>query len=224
MTACVINGDSDMYGLGIRIGFYLQWYGAILASWIAPSEINAMRFSNSLFVAATFLALIVQTAKSELQPVEIYIVLLLTFGYYLYFVPLFLWRLVTGCSPLLDPSRWPRKKQGAVFSVLNFMLLGSVSVFQVWFWVNQITHPDDSNCEVFGFAFTKVRLNNLAFEVFNIVLYSLLLVTCISVLIISLCVLVKWIEEDKGGMPRCDSSHLSYFYLYIIFKILTDLQ
>ncbi|KAN0080492.1 hypothetical protein V8E54_003696 [Elaphomyces granulatus] len=202
MTSCVINGNSDMYGLGIRVGFYLQWYGAILASWIAPSEINALRFSNSLFVGATFLALIIQTAESELQPVEIYIILLLAFGYYLYFVPLFLWRLVTGCSPHLDPSRWPRKKQGTVFSVLNFILLGSVSVFQMWFWANQIAHPsDESDCEVFAFAFIKVRLDNQAFNIFNIVLYTLLLVTCIFVLSVALLVLMNWIEEDKGAMP-----------------------
>jgi hypothetical protein len=68
-----------MYGLGIRIGFYLQWYSAIVASWIAPSEINSLRFTNSLFIAATFLALVIQTAGGNLHSSAAHIWLLSLF-------------------------------------------------------------------------------------------------------------------------------------------------
>lgn len=121
-----------MYGLGIRIGFYLQWYSAILASSVAPSEINSLRFSNSLFIAATFVALIVQTARDTLDPIDIYIVSLLMFGFNFYLVPLFLYRAVIGCSPAWDPSRWPRVKQGRTFSLLNWVLVIGASAFQLW--------------------------------------------------------------------------------------------
>jgi hypothetical protein len=102
-----------------------------LASWIAPDEVPGMSFSNSLFVSATFLALVIQTVHGNLRPVETYIVLLLTFGGYLYFVPMYLWRLVICGNPQLDPSRWPRVLAGPVFSVLNFLLLVPVSSFQL---------------------------------------------------------------------------------------------
>jgi hypothetical protein len=85
-SICSTPGNPDMYGLGIRIGFYLQWYSAILASSVAPSEINPLRFSNSLFIAATFLALIIQTARDTLDPIDIYIVSLLIFGFNFYLV------------------------------------------------------------------------------------------------------------------------------------------
>ena len=90
-----------MYGLGIRLGFYFQWVGAILARIMAPSEIKSLTFSNDLFVAATFLALIISTANDvyNLQPVETYIVLLLMFGTYLVLVPIYIWRLLTACDP-----------------------------------------------------------------------------------------------------------------------------
>jgi hypothetical protein len=91
MSACTITGNPDMYGLGIRIGFYMQWYGAILAAWIAPSEVPGLRFWNPLFIAATFLALLIQTVEKTLHPVEIYTILLLTFGGYFHFVPLYIW-------------------------------------------------------------------------------------------------------------------------------------
>ena len=90
-----------MYGLGIRLGFYFLWYGAILARWIAPSEVKNLAFSQDLFVAATFLALIILTANDirSLEPVETYIVLLLMFGAYLALVPIYIWRLLTACDP-----------------------------------------------------------------------------------------------------------------------------
>ena len=101
MAVCKIKGNSDMYGLGIRLGFYLLWYGAILARWMAPSEIKSVGYTTDVFVAATFLALIILTAEDveSLQPVETYIVLLLMFGAYLALVPMYLWRLVTACDP-----------------------------------------------------------------------------------------------------------------------------
>ena len=107
MAVCQFSGNSDMYGLGIRLGYYLQWFGAIFASWIAPSEVNSLRFSIDLFVAATFLALVILTANDadSLEPVEIYIVLLLMFGAYLALVPIYLLRMVTRCDPYWDPSR-----------------------------------------------------------------------------------------------------------------------
>ena len=129
MSACGFSGNTDMYGLGIRIGFYLQWYGTILATWIAKSEVPGMRLANSLFVSTTFLALVIQIVRNNLRPVKIYIILLLTFGAYLYFVPLYIWRLLIGCTPRWDPSRYPRVRNGKVFSRLNFLLLISVSLF-----------------------------------------------------------------------------------------------
>lgn len=76
-----------MYGLGNRIGFYLKWFTGDLASWIARSEVNGIRLTNSVFIAATFLAIVIRTSLnvSKLQVVEVYIILLLTFGYYLVF-------------------------------------------------------------------------------------------------------------------------------------------
>jgi tellurite resistance protein TehA-like permease len=60
-----------------------------------------------LFISATFLALVIQTVHHGIYEVEIYIILLITFGAYLFIIPSLLWRLATGCQPLLDPSRLP---------------------------------------------------------------------------------------------------------------------
>lgn len=99
-----------MYGLGIRIGFYLQPYAGDLASWLALSEVDGIRLTNSVFIAATFLALLIQVIVdvSNLQVVKVYVILLLTFDYYLFLVPLYIWRLLIKYHPALNSFRFPR--------------------------------------------------------------------------------------------------------------------
>ncbi|KAJ4353472.1 uncharacterized protein N0V89_005202 [Didymosphaeria variabile] len=108
MAVCTIDGNSDMYGLGIRLGYYFLWYGAILARWMAPSEVKNVAFSTDMFVAATFLALIILTESDidNLEPAETYIVLLLMFGAYLALVPIYVWRLLTACDPYWVSKAW----------------------------------------------------------------------------------------------------------------------
>jgi hypothetical protein len=119
--SCSLDGSSGMYGLGIRLSFYLQWYSSILALWLALSEIEGLRFTNSLFVASAFLALIISTSNdaSGLQPVGIYVTLLLTFGYYLFLIPLYAWRVVTTGKASLGPTRWPVVRPTALYNVLT---------------------------------------------------------------------------------------------------------
>lgn len=79
-TPCYFNGNTAMYGLGIRIGYYLQWFSAIFADWKAPSEVNNLREANTLFTTATFLATVIQVSRNALEIVEVYIVLVLIVG------------------------------------------------------------------------------------------------------------------------------------------------
>ncbi|KAK4241712.1 hypothetical protein C8A03DRAFT_40933 [Achaetomium macrosporum] len=178
--SCGFVGNSDMYGFGIRIGFYLQWYGGIAANWLAQSEVKGLRLADSLFISATFLALIIQTPMATLQPVEIYIILLLTYGSFYFLVPLYFWRLATACNPLRDPTRWTRVKPGRVYSVACFGLLMAETSFQLWFWctgINTIPREAlDADCPEYGFLFARVALNNPLFIAGNIMLNLLLLI------------------------------------------------
>jgi hypothetical protein len=215
MSSCNFNGDADMYGVGIRVGFYLQWFGTILASWVATAEVKGLRFINSLFVAATFLALVIQIDRDrresdDLRPVEIYIILLLTFGGYLYFVPLYIWRGLTCCQPMFDPSRYPRVSTGPVFSFLNFLLLLSVSIFQLWFGFDRAGSAKVTfGCQEYGFFFSRVRLNERGFVVGNILLHFFILLGCAGVLVITVMKIMRrnWLREmydDHGSTISTD--------------------
>jgi hypothetical protein len=191
-----------MYGLGIRLGFYFQWFGTLLALWVARGEVQGMRLSNSMFVAATFLALIIQTEKNNLKPVEIYIILLMTFGGYLYFVPVYIWRFSTGFAPKWDPSRYPLVHAGKVFSALNFLLLVSVSLFQLWFWISKVGSVGLDECQEYGFFFAQLRLSGKGFVAIKILFHFFLLLCCLVVLYRTMAKQLGMLKEKEPKKIR----------------------
>jgi len=210
MATCQINGNSDMYGLGIRIGYYLQWYSAILAAWIAPSEVPTLRVALIFFTSATFLATIIQATKKSLEAAETYIILLLTFGSSLYLLPLLLWRFITGFNPKLDPSRFPRAKApGSTSNHLYNLLVMGVLSFQIWFWVHETPPIDHRSCQEFGFLFTKVRLNSHWFRALNIALATAQLAAMLALRIIR-CFIRKPVLKDNPDFVPSKSSVLIF--------------
>jgi hypothetical protein len=201
MPACVFEGDSDMYGLGIRIGFYLTWLADSLAPWIRRSEVASTRVTITVFIAATFLALVIQTAKdsSRHKPVEVYIILLLCFGEYFAFVPIYAWRFLLRFHPYWDPSRYPRVEVPNDYSLFNWILLTAVSGYQIYFWVHRVPELDDQTCQEFGFLFAKIKLNEKAFQIVNIVFHVLILFVCVAILCIVFSYLgVKHDDDDRN--------------------------
>jgi hypothetical protein len=187
MGPCNFNGNSDMYGLGIRLGFYLQWFAGVLANLLVEGkdrerraamkdEVKGVRFTLALFVAATFLALLIQTIVDvrNLQVVDVYVTLLLTFGAYLSLIPIYLWRIVTCFKAEWDPTRFPRVASGAVYTNLTLCLLLAVTSFQLWFWFARVPQLTGLPCQEYGFLFTKVQLNSVASRLLNIILSFLL--------------------------------------------------
>lgn len=182
---CNFPGNSDMYGLGIRVGYYLQWYGGLIAAWICPLEIPTLRMTYSFFVASTFLALLIQvTEEANIQVVEIYITLLFTFGSSLLLLPILLWRIVTRCRSRFDPSRFARAPSGSRASnFLNSLLLVAVLAFQTWFWISRVPRSGMSTCSQYGFLFTRIPLDSMGFRVLNLTLSLLLLLIVLGFLI-----------------------------------------
>jgi hypothetical protein len=217
MALCIFDGNTDMYGIGIRLGFYLQWFSAILARFLVPkrfrdhrkehpmkNEATGLRFSNNLFAAATFLALLILIGGdvSSLQVVEVYVVLLLTFGYSLALVPIYLWRLLTLCSPRWDPTRWPITWPSKVESNLTFLLITGVASFQLWFWFGRVSQLHNLTCQEYGFLMAKVRLNLPVMQAVHILLYFAVLLSCVTMILRSKLKDVEKISKKKGKTPR----------------------
>ncbi|KAF7900068.1 hypothetical protein EAF00_004404 [Botryotinia globosa] len=135
----IIDGNSDIYGLSIRIGFYLQWYASIFASAprgssgkVTSDEVQGLIFSTVLLTVATFLALIIQ--KSALQLAEVYIILLLVVGYHYYFIPKMFMALLSFIKQLLKGEKdetWQKKNRGREFILLAGLFFCAISCFQL---------------------------------------------------------------------------------------------
>ncbi|KAJ9156294.1 hypothetical protein NKR23_g1250 [Pleurostoma richardsiae] len=100
-------------------------------------------------------------------PAEIYVVLLLVFGSFYLTIPLFLWRLITGCSPNWDPSRWPRAPSSPGLSVVSFLLSLVLLGYQMWFWTAGVKERR-LDCQQYGFLFAKIPIDNGGFIAWNI--------------------------------------------------------
>lgn len=181
MALCHVSENSDTYGVGIRIAFYLQWFGMIVTSWALESDALNLKLINALTTAATSVGLILNLER--LQSVEIYIVLLLACGTLYFTVPIYFWRLVTCCRPWWDPERWTKIKTGWLFRALNSSMYGALLSLHIWFWCKGVherreTDPEvdaDADCEQFGFLFAQVRLDESGLVILNIIFHFTIL-------------------------------------------------
>lgn len=72
---CAISGQADIYGLGIRISLYLQWYTGILAYVYSRSEAHLPITTNYLIAIAVGIACMVH--HDDIYSLEIMIVAIL---------------------------------------------------------------------------------------------------------------------------------------------------
>ncbi|KAK3313328.1 hypothetical protein B0H66DRAFT_349221 [Apodospora peruviana] len=124
-TDCAVQGNADVYGLGIRIDFCSQWYGTILADWLAPAEVPSLRNTNAFFLTATLIALII--LRNDLKILEVCIVLLLFFGSSLYTLLVVYWRAFTCLSERLDPMGFTGAKPRGKMSSCSGLYFCSLS-------------------------------------------------------------------------------------------------
>jgi hypothetical protein len=81
-TCGPIDGNPDFYGLGIRIGIYLQWISTWLSLLVDPNSAQSTYDGNSVFVFAIAIATIVAIQSDATRPIEIYIMLQITIGFF----------------------------------------------------------------------------------------------------------------------------------------------
>jgi hypothetical protein len=135
--------------------------------------------------------------KNNLDTVEVYIILLLTFGATMNTLVVLIWRIATGFNKRWDPTRWPRAKApGPTFNLLYALFLMAVVVFQIWFWSVKIPELNGNSCVQYGFLFSKIRLNARWFRGLHIALFSLLLGWLVMLRVLTT---VAWWRKKKGN-------------------------
>ena len=73
-TCTPFEGNSDLYGLGIRLGVYLQWISAWISLLLDPNSAQSIYDTNSVFVFAIMVASLI-AAQQGTAAIEVYIML-----------------------------------------------------------------------------------------------------------------------------------------------------
>ncbi|KAK1767226.1 hypothetical protein QBC33DRAFT_515387 [Phialemonium atrogriseum] len=81
MSTCKsLEGNSDFYGLGIRIGIYLQWGSAWLSLLLDPESAQGVLDANSVSLFAVAIATVI-AASRDAPAIEMYIMLQILLGF-----------------------------------------------------------------------------------------------------------------------------------------------
>lgn len=80
-TQCTFEGNPEIYSLGIRLGIYLQWISALMANLLHANGVQDMLATNTIFLLALFIALVISTTTSAIQSAEVVILLQLCVGF-----------------------------------------------------------------------------------------------------------------------------------------------
>lgn len=181
---CIIAGNSDLYGLGIRMSFYLLWFAVLIGERFQEQHAKVLRGAELILAYAVFLGLAMATSSGYLFAAEAYIALLLISTTVYLLVPRHTSDLVAWIRPDLGLG-----SQHAGFGIIAtarclFVLI--VITLHMWFWgtgvdsasIDRMLREQGGGCQPpqqFGFAFSPVELRLGGFRALNVLLMLALL-------------------------------------------------
>ncbi|KAF0327044.1 hypothetical protein GQ607_005808 [Colletotrichum asianum] len=80
---CAIDGNGDLYGLGVRIGVYCQWVSSWTRMLVDEESIEDVHGVNAIFVFAVIIATILAQVHRDVKPIELYIMLQISLGFFI---------------------------------------------------------------------------------------------------------------------------------------------
>lgn len=172
---CLIAGNPDMYGLGIRVSFYLMWICTLCLGLLEQEHIAILYVGELVLDAAVFLGLVMAASVGHLQAAEVYIVMLLLSTTVYLFFPRHAADLVMVICPHLGLRLNKRAHENYVAAARS--LYGIVIVgLQLWFWISEVDYDGKGgSCQQFGFLFGPIDLNNAGLKAMHIIVLILAL-------------------------------------------------
>lgn len=153
---CTFAGNSDLYGLGIRIGIYLQWISGFLAICFHAESVPGTLSTNTIFLLALFIALAIITTNHTVTAPEVIILLQFCFGFL--FSVSSTWGLRVK-TRIASPKRYKERVEFPLLgSTIRIFLGSAICFYNVWFWFVGIDKLRDPACHPIGFLFARVDL------------------------------------------------------------------
>lgn len=161
-AGCQINGNGDIYGLGVRTGIYLQWATAIITENVHQAEIPATRTAGNCYQTAMLAGLIriSQYPEDDALALEGYIVLLFCFAG--------VWASASGLQGIgqkkSDSSRpesaQPETPVSGLGTLISLVLNATICAYGTWFLFHGMGRMKrrDEACLETVFFFARTRL------------------------------------------------------------------
>jgi hypothetical protein len=148
--SCKIYGDTDVYGPGIRLGYYLQWVAVLFATWMAPDQAKTARTGANIITIAVFANTFRGATHGSLVAAEWWIVLWLT--------------LVLSLLNFPTDEAAFRQSTGSVGVML--LLWCMITAAQPWLYFKGLDDGHKPGCVVKVFFFTGINVYNHVWRTF----------------------------------------------------------
>ena len=195
-STCSHVGNTDLYGLGIRLGVYLQLFSTLIANHYLPDTAQAAWDANAVFLVAIFIATIKSSVgNSHIAAFEAFVMLqmLLAFVLAVFTVTHRKWNWYMefhGQRIGRDFSAGPGSQLG---HFARATLTTAIACYQVWYWFVGVDRLDlKSHCTVFVFLFTRISIRSRAVVVFKIGSILYLIIKALRLLVESPIARVAW--------------------------------
>jgi hypothetical protein len=178
-TDCSRPGNTDLYGLGVRLGKYHQlgyhihklmtttgvyfmWVTSYLANYWVVDEISSSLDQNALFLFAICVGMLKATIVAVSNPtpavddpsyltnVDVVIMLYICYGFIMSVLSVFGYR----------TKHFGKLHVSVIGSFVRLALTTMVSIYSAWFWFSglDIMDPTPPGCEPIMFMFAMVRI------------------------------------------------------------------
>jgi hypothetical protein len=183
---CTIPGSPDLYGMGIRVSFYLLWFFVLIGERCHERYAQVPRAVELILAYAVFLGMVMAASAGYLFAAEVYIALLLVSTTVYLLVPRHTTDLVAWIRPDLGLGT-QRGTFGFVAAARCLFVLVVISL-HLWFWGTGVDSEsidrnlrDQTGCcpcqppQQVGFAFGPVEMHSGGFRALNVLLMLALL-------------------------------------------------
>ncbi|KAK2729861.1 hypothetical protein CKAH01_10026 [Colletotrichum kahawae] len=144
---CHNTGDGDLYGIGVRIGLYVQWFAGLLlrnhhSSW---QTISTVRAANNVLGISIMVASIVNTARGVTLVTDFLLTYYLTIALF-YSESYNLLSKPEETAPRDGKIKRYYFLQPDVPLLLQNFLFASASLFGGWFWIRGLSGSAQLEC------------------------------------------------------------------------------
>ncbi|KAF2457345.1 hypothetical protein BDY21DRAFT_345617 [Lineolata rhizophorae] len=141
-SECTIQGDPDVFGIGVRVSLYLQWGSSIIFLAFSPEQASIPRTTMAATTAALYINTFVAAAHGNLIAIEWLVLFYLTFSLSLLNLPV---------------SRAGLQKHGGTIALMSF-LWGIYYVVSPWMFFKGLDIAKEPGCDVKIVIFVPISI------------------------------------------------------------------